>query len=207
MDLTAHSFGPVVRYPVDAKFTVMDLSTPEAAERMSVTVEDGVFSIGKYNEKRGIYTTAMYTDGVAEEDRRCVHLGIDLGGPVGFPVFAPCAGVVDQVGYNADAGDYGHVIITRHDQFGEQPLYLLFGHLASDCLKNTKGTVFEQGALLGHLGDRHENGDWPPHLHFQLSVRAPVTHDLPGVCSERDREQCLKDFPDPRLILGPIYTE
>ncbi len=33
----------------------------------------------------------------------------------------------------------------------------------------------------------------------------PETHDMPGVVSPEDREQALRDYPDPRLVLGPIY--
>jgi len=33
----------------------------------------------------------------------------------------------------------------------------------------------------------------------------PTTHDLPGVVSPLEREQALRDYPDPRLVLGPLY--
>jgi hypothetical protein len=55
------------------------------------------------------------------------------------------------------------------------------------------------------LGDRHENGDWSPHLHLQLCTRAPLVCDLPGVVSAADREEARQLYPDPRLVLGPIY--
>ncbi|GIT41297.1 MAG: hypothetical protein Ct9H300mP10_03070 [Methanobacteriota archaeon] len=55
------------------------------------------------------------------------------------------------------------------------------------------------------MGDKHENGGWEPHLHFQLSLVEPETHDLPGVVAPEDREQALLDYPDPRLVLGPLY--
>jgi hypothetical protein len=55
------------------------------------------------------------------------------------------------------------------------------------------------------MGDKDENGGWDPHLHFQLSLIEPETHDMPGVVSPEDREQALRDYPDPRLVLGPIY--
>lgn len=56
--------------------------------------------------------------------------------------------------------------------------------------------------MIGHFGEPAENGDWPPHLHFQ------VIHDMefkkgdyPGVCSISERERYLKNCPDPDLIL------
>ena len=67
------------------------------------------------------------------------------------------------------------------------------------------GEKISKGDVLAWFGDYDENGGWEPHLHFQLSYREPQTHDLPGVVSEEDREKALKDFPDPRLVMGPIY--
>ena len=59
--------------------------------------------------------------------------------------------------------------------------------------------------MICWMGDKDENGGWDPHLHFQLSLIEPETHDMPGVVSPEDREQALRDYPDPRLVLGPIY--
>jgi murein DD-endopeptidase MepM/ murein hydrolase activator NlpD len=161
------------------------------------------YTIGRYDEKRAIYTSELFTKTPGEP--RCIHLGIDLGAPSGTPVYAPCDGEVAFVGYNDAHLDYGFCLVTKHVLQG-QIIYFLFGHLAADVMRLSKqGTRFERGALLAHLGSYEENGHWSPHLHFQLSFREPVTHDLPGVCSEKDRRICLQEFPDPRLVLGPIY--
>jgi hypothetical protein len=58
---------------------------------------------------------------------------------------------------------------------------------------------------LAFIGAEHENGGWPPHLHLQLSVNEPVGNDLPGVVTDEERLQALKDYPDPRLIVGNVY--
>lgn len=159
------------------------------------------YTIGRYDEKRGIYK--QFSALFAEE--RNVHLGIDLGAPVHTAIYAPCKGTVAFVGYNELKGDYGWCLITRHVLQGVE-IYFLFGHLSAETAQiNKVGAAFEKGAVLGYLGDESENGGWPPHVHFQLSFRKPVTHDLPGVCTESQREQCLKEFPDPRLVLGKIY--
>ena len=55
------------------------------------------------------------------------------------------------------------------------------------------------------MGDKHENGGWESHLHFQLSIIEPKTHDMPGVIDPNEREMALINYPDPRLVLGPIY--
>ena len=33
----------------------------------------------------------------------------------------------------------------------------------------------------------------------------PETHDMPGVVSPTDRPRALLHYPDPRLVLGPLY--
>lgn len=62
-----------------------------------------------------------------------------------------------------------------------------------------------KGETLGWLGEKHENGGWPSHVHFQLSWSCPSTHDMPGTCTQSTRQLSLLQYPDPRLVLGPIY--
>ena len=52
------------------------------------------------------------------------------------------------------------------------------------------------------MGSEEENGGWPPHVHFQLSLIEPEECDLPGVVSEENHDIALKIFPDPRMVLG-----
>ena len=192
-------FGPVIRYPDGAELKVLDLSGD------TFVASESVFTIGKYLERRGIYTSELFGQGAK---RRCIHLGIDLGAPVGTPVHAPLDGTVAFCGYNPAPGDYGYCLITLHVISGRD-VFMLFGHLGSDVMRlsGKQGQPIATGAVLGHLGPESENGGWPPHLHFQLSLIAPTTHDLPGACSEDNLEQCKRDFPDPRLVLGPIYAD
>ncbi|MEP6913389.1 MAG: response regulator, partial [bacterium] len=46
------------------------------------------------------------------------------------------------------------------------------------------------------------NGDWPPHLHFQIIEDMRVHEgDYPGVCSISERAKYLNNCPNPDLIL------
>ena len=54
-------------------------------------------------------------------------------------------------------------------------------------------------------GSEEVNGGWPPHVHFQLSLKEPETHDMPGVVEQEARESALEIYPDPRLVLGLLY--
>ena len=61
------------------------------------------------------------------------------------------------------------------------------------------------GEILAYVGNEKENGGWPPHVHFQLSLIKPEECNLPGVVSDEHHNLALKVFPDPRLVLGKIY--
>jgi murein DD-endopeptidase MepM/ murein hydrolase activator NlpD len=137
-------------------------------------------------------------------------VGIDLGGPVGTPVYAFSDGKVLHAGYNPSRGDYGNVVVVEHHWTVKkelQVLWALYGHLSNSTLgQSPVGKVLHRGQILGWIGDVHENGGWLyPHVHFQLSITPPITHDLPGVVSMADRDRALRQYPDPRVILGMLY--
>ena len=82
----------------------------------------------------------------------------------------------------------------------------LFGHLdaASVAFKRV-GQVVERGERIGAFGASHENGGWAPHVHFQVSLIPPATHDMPGVVSAAQRDRARMEYPDPRLVAGMLY--
>ena len=114
-------------------------------------------------------------------------------------------GEIAYFGYNPSEGDYGHVVVTKHEVQGT-PLWALYGHLSSgSILGKRKGQKINRGEIVGWIGGKEENGGWEPHLHFQLSWSDPMTHDMPGVVDPKDRSDALAKYPDPRIVLGPIY--
>ena len=85
-------------------------------------------------------------------------------------------------------------------------MYSLYGHLSGKSIEGKSiGQEIKKGEIIGWMGDRNENGDWPSHVHFQLSVNRPDTHDMPGVVSVNDIAKALASYPDPRLVLGDVY--
>jgi len=185
---------PVIQLPPD--YPVFDLSDP-----LDVKFADtAIYGVGRYNEKRGdMYKTPLF------EGTRNIHMGIDFFGPVGTPVHSFCAGKIHLLGNNDAPGDYGFTLITEHG-IGETSLYALYGHLSAKSLEGKiPGREIQSGEIIGWIGDRHENGGWTPHLHFQLSLEKPDRPDLPGVVSEEELPGALLKFPDPRIVLGPIY--
>ena len=185
-------FEQVVKMPEE--YAVLDLSDGKwESSEMD-------FAVGKYDELRpGMYNTDIF------EGKRFLHVGIDIGGPVGTECMAFMDGEISHLGYNPEPGDYGNVLITKHG-IGESDLWALYGHLDSKSLEGKfAGKKILAGEVIGWFGDSRENGGWEPHQHFQLSLVEPTTHDLPGVVAPEDRERSLKKYPDPRLVLGPIY--
>jgi murein DD-endopeptidase MepM/ murein hydrolase activator NlpD len=193
----------------------------------SIELNAKEYSIGKYDENRvRLYSSELFDNTAYTIDgfrgRRTVHLGIDLSAPVGTPVHSFSDGIVHSVGYNAELGDYGHVIVIEH--FWEPSsgtltnsatlrVWALYGHLDKSAMKK-KGEKSRQagdrvlkGEVLGSVGDTHENGGWiAPHVHFQLSMGPPdQPHDMPGAVSVEDRISALLKYPDPRYVLGPLY--
>jgi len=188
---------PVVRLPTQpGAVEVFDFTRGYDRERARPD-----YGIGRYDEKRpGMYDAALFAEGA-----RDVHMGVDIGAPAGTEVYAFDDGEVFLFGDNEAPGDYGPTLVTRHD-FDGRPLYVLLGHLARRSLEGKRiGARFARGEVLGWVGEAHENGGWNPHVHVQLAWHAPERADLPGVVSEADRERAREAYPDPRLILGPLY--
>ena len=191
IDFSAEDWHPTVHLP--DFYDVLDLT----GKVENVHTSD--FSVGKYDEVRIGYDTELFSSG------RCLHVGLDIGGPIGTPIMSVADGTVAFSGYNAADGDYGHTVIVHHT-IQNQDLWILYGHLSSESTENCPvGTPLSKGEEFAWFGAEDENGGWPPHLHFQLSLLKPHTHDLPGVVHPDDRERALIDFPDPRLVLGQLY--
>src|SRR6266849_1353179 len=183
--------------------------------------------IGRYGEARAIYTSALF--GASEnpiDERRTIHLGIDLLVQAGSSVRAPLDGVVHAVANNSAALDYGPVVILRHsinDSKGASPsqlrinkmlalpgsseaqeFFTLYGHLALQTLSRLRvGQTIARGEKFAEVGATQENGGWTPHLHFQIIADLlEYGTDFPGVGRASERGIWTSLSPDPNLLLG-----
>jgi len=158
------------------------------------------WGIGRYNEKRsGMYNTPLFDDG------RNVHMGIDIWAKAGEPVFSFDKGQVVYLRDNDQPGNYGPTLVIKY-RTDHSDLYALYGHLSRESLDMvTVGQQVNKGQQIAEVGSPDVNGGWEPHLHFQLSSKDPGEGDMPGVVTENNREEALKIYPDPRMVLGDLY--
>jgi murein DD-endopeptidase MepM/ murein hydrolase activator NlpD len=127
---------------------------------------------------------------------------MDLWITAGTPVFAPLDATVRSFKNNLNFGDYGPTIILEHKIQGVK-FYTLYGHLSLESIANLKvGQTLIRGEQFATLGDANVNGDYPPHLHFQI-IRdiQGFKGDYPGVCSKKDLQFYLNNCPDPNVLL------
>ena len=168
-------------------------------ERVGVRV-----GVGRYDEARGIYVARQFgSGGRATDERRTVHLGIDLFVEPGTPVHAPLPGVVHLLARKAAPQDYGPLVVLRHEADGVPPFFTLYGHLTEDTLPGLAvGRRVEAGQVLARVGAPPSNGDWPPHLHLQLILDLLERDaDYPGVALASQRPVWTSLSPDPNLLL------
>lgn len=213
------SFFPVVPFdPEKDGLLLMDFTSTNSTltaeifddtERFSEYVEtlleekSATYGIGGYGELRTVYSRSRIFDSsdIYEEPRR-LHLGTDIWGEAGTPVYAPFGGMIHSFAFNNHYGDYGATLIVSHQLDGFS-FYTLYGHLAlADIEKATEGQYINRGQRIASFGGPEENGHWPPHLHFQLILDMGYREgDYPGVCKYSEREQYLSNSPDPDIIL------
>lgn len=193
------------------QFEVYDFSKGYDPHRTLNTI----YGVGKYDERRpNMYVGDQYTSG--DQESRDIHMGIDLASPTGSDVIAFTHGTVVEKKFNSLSYDYGGTLVTNHEvelvrkgvsgRGDKFQLFVLWGHLSFESLAGLQpGQPFKTGDTLAQLGNETQNGGWNPHLHIQLSWLKPANCDLPGAVNNRDRNAALVIFPDPRLILGPLY--
>ncbi len=157
-------------------------------------------AFGGYSEKRSLYKRSdIFAENGSDRD---IHVGIDIWAPAGTSVLAACDGKVHSFDFNTGVGNYGPTIILEHktDKFS---FFTLYGHLSVESIAELEiGDVFKSGDIIGKLGTSKVNGDYAPHLHFQILLDiGDYQGDYPGVCSEADLEYYMKNCPDPNLLL------
>jgi 4-aminobutyrate aminotransferase-like enzyme/Ser/Thr protein kinase RdoA (MazF antagonist) len=181
--------------------------TPALARKISELLEEAKVSIGigRYNEARLLYNSPLFGgDASPLEERRTIHLGMDLFVEPGSAIHAPLDGVVHTLANNAAPLDYGPLVILQHDAGEAGEFFTLYGHFDKASLARLKiGQRINRREKFARIGTSEENGGWPPHLHFQIILDLlDLDANFPGVAYASQRAVWTSLSPDPNLLIG-----
>lgn len=181
--------------------------TEALTETVSRAMKDAGVSVavGRYDEARGIYLSGLFGAGERPTDeRRTVHLGIDLFVDPGSPIHAPLEGIVHILANNTAPQDFGPLVVLRHETDEGTPFFTLYGHLTEDSLEGVRlDQKIARGEEFARVGAPATNGGWTPHLHFQIILDLlEQGADFPGVAHASRRAVWTSLSPDPNVLLG-----
>jgi murein DD-endopeptidase MepM/ murein hydrolase activator NlpD len=194
---------------LDLSVTNSDLQnhTLETAQDYEVFVQNqldkkyGKIMFGGYIENRNLYKRSSVFRNPDIEERN-IHIGLDLWINEQAPIFAALEGKIHSFQNNTALGDYGPTIILEH-QIADFKFHTLYGHLSEASLEGKKiGDSIQKGQQIATLGLPPINGDYAPHLHFQIIIDMEGKFgDYPGVCSENKLSFYKENCPDPNWLL------
>ncbi len=157
---------------------------------------------GGYLEPRAVYTSSAYDKtGNNGNESRTIHLGIDFWFPAHTPVHALFDGEVVTAVNDAGDKEYGGLVILKHEA-DDFEFFTLYGHnTVASALRHKVGDIIKKGAKIAELGNYPENGNWAPHLHFQVMLSVlDYKIDFPGVAYYNQLDVWKGLCPDPNLL-------
>ena len=196
---------------LDLSVASLDLGNNDSFEnidRFNKTINDlldfdSCLGYGGYLEARPIYTEIEFIEEKNDgREWRTIHLGFDVWTKAGTDICTPLDAVVHSFANNSVPGNYGPTIILKHEINESFSFYTLYGHLSLDSLYDLSvGKFIEAGTPFAKIGDHNVNGNWPPHLHFQVILdMMDFEGDYPGVAFPKEKHIYKSLCPDPRFF-------
>ena len=105
---------------------------------------------------------------------RAFHQGLDISTSKGQAVYATANGTVDSAAYS---GEYGNLIVVRHD-FG---LSTRYGHLSKFNVR--PGQTVKRGDIIGFVGSTGRSTG--AHLHYEVLANGKLINPLPLLTQKR----------------------
>ena len=102
------------------------------------------------------------------------HAGIDIGAPIGTPVWAAAPGTVIQAGY---ASGYGTLVLVSHGSYNGRDIVTGYAHMSA--LLVSVGQRVGRGQEVGRVGN--EGNSTGPHLHFEVRANGDPIDPLDWV--------------------------
>jgi 4-aminobutyrate aminotransferase-like enzyme/Ser/Thr protein kinase RdoA (MazF antagonist) len=212
---TIHSLFPAFAgteiYPIDLSVSSSFYGRPTEANNLAYfkyktnelqAQHPSKLLAGGYLEARNFYTTEAYDkEGNSGPESRTIHLGIDYWLNAETPVHCFYEGEVVTACFQEEDKSYGGLIILKHS-VEDFEFYTLYGHLSRASIENLAiGSILQKGELIGKLGQQNDNGNWVPHLHFQLMLsKLDLENDFPGVCYVNQMDVWKSICPNPSLL-------
>lgn len=133
-------------------------------------LQDGVISVPSDKPVR----TAAFTSGFGVRSDpfgggAARHMGIDLAGPLGTPIYATADGTVTEAAYNS--GGYGNLVKLDHGR-GIETRY---GHLSTFGVQ--PGQRVKRGDLIGRMGSTGRSTG--SHLHYEVRIDGRAVNPIP----------------------------
>ncbi len=186
-------------------------------KRIDSYIEDNEIdaAYGGYGEIRPFYTTDNYE---TENDKgyqwRTQHLGLDVWTSLQNKkgerrkIYSPYGGEIICSHNNDIDCDYGATLMIKH-QTESFEFYTLYGHLSLDSLDiSPLNRKVKAGDHIAYLGDTNENGNWAPHLHFQVLLDLLENEtNYPGVAYAHEWKIWKSICPDPSLLFPLFQTK
>ena len=163
------------------------------------------YGFGKWGEIREIYANELF-DSIAEDsnEKRNIHMGVDVFCQSGEDIYTPLDARIHIKSNNKNELDYGPMLILEHKNHEGGLFYTLYGHLSLQSIANIEeGQIVKAGQKIAKVGAPPENGNWPPHLHFQLILDLfDLGADFPGVALSSEKEMWLSLSPCPTMFFS-----
>lgn len=160
----ALALGDIVIIPDGEVSAVTSTSSSSGKKTTSVIAKS---SASGATSSSGYYIKP--TNGKLTQGFHGPYQAVDVGAPIGTPIYAAAAGrvmVAKTSGYN---GGYGLMVIIQHDN-GSQSLY---AHMSKVMVKT--GQTVSQGQQIGAMGSTGRSTG--SHLHFEVrGVKTPVLY-------------------------------
>ena len=164
---------------------------------------------GGYLEPRALYTSSEYDKiGNNGPESRTIHLGIDFWLPAKTPVHALFDGEVVAAVNDKGDKEYGGLVILKHE-VNDFEFFTLYGHNSiQSATAHCIGDIIAKGEKIAELGSSLENGNWAPHLHFQIMLSMlDYQVDFPGVTYPKQIDIWKSICPDPNLLFKSTHLQ
>ena len=101
------------------------------------------------------------------------------------------------------------MLVLEHETKTGEPFYSLYGHLSLSGIGHIQeGQTVQAGDRIATIGSPPENGNWPPHLHFQLiNDLLGLGANFPGVALHSEEAYWLALSPLPGMFFPECDSE